>query len=574
MNSKNYAYARMPTFSEVIDGLACGLGVEPNKTKGLASKSIFNSRVDTYSGSMKEPSLKASLLEQLVGQNERTRKVIENQLDCIETEMTNVRSHALITDASEAEGLLCFIETWAVEWLAQALVDAREFPGSILDTARQLIEMYADCYQADIPTEFIGLWKAQIRNAIPKGAQSSEFRAHINKLNNKSQRKLVTIEEDISNLRHELRDGNLSTIEVEATIRNIRNLYLAGMDIMRFCSMAAKSIARISLENEKNEMLESVSEQRLLELLSDAIDSLTTQPEQSRAAQEEQRLYECWQQLDFMHASAAFKDITLLNVTPERFSPTRLREIWLEKDPYGFMTPAIDWIEGSWNFYHGRHDVAKKCWQKVIDRSHFQQLGETAAFAASALIALYLSENETLKFQELNPLANVAFNNTPQICELNIAAIPTPFSSFTRHIAPPNRTIYDTCLIVSVFLFNTFIDGLELPEKCNPISRFDQQVESMIIKSRKFGARLPKNQQSMPAIHGMSVKPYQLLKHHHYYRDQLFGSNQPDLPGMNNFSHLSLNDQLRVLRYVDHISFRNDIKEYGMTGWSHPDDPS
>lgn len=44
-------YARLPTFSAVIDGLASGLGIARNKEDALVGLASFGGRIDIYNGS-------------------------------------------------------------------------------------------------------------------------------------------------------------------------------------------------------------------------------------------------------------------------------------------------------------------------------------------------------------------------------------------------------------------------------------------------------------------------------------------------------------------------------------------
>jgi len=97
-------YARLPTFSAVIDGLASGLGIARNKEDALASLGSFGGRIDTYSGSTHRSGLQDRLLDLLAGSNEALRSLVQARLLDAETALTDARSIPLVTEATEAEG--------------------------------------------------------------------------------------------------------------------------------------------------------------------------------------------------------------------------------------------------------------------------------------------------------------------------------------------------------------------------------------------------------------------------------------------------------------------------------------
>ena len=109
-------------------------------------------------------------------------------------------------------------------------------------------------------------------------------------------------------------------------------------------------------------------------------------------------------------------------------------------------------------------------------------------------------------------------------------------------------------------------------EVCNPLQRFDMGIANLITQSRQAGAKLTEVGRKRPAIVGTSVKPYQVLRDHLYYRDKLFGLNPSNLPGLDAYAMLETPDQLRLLRFVDSEQFQLDLQAHGLASWRHPDD--
>jgi len=552
LNSTPPAYARLPTFSAVIDSLASGLGIVRNKDDSLVQLYSFSGRIDVYSGLPHRTGLEEKLLELLAGSDKTLRRLVQERLLEAEAALTNARAFPLVTKKAEVEGLECFIKIWAVPWVAQVLVGARQHPESVLDSARQLIERYADTL-TDEPTTFLSFWKSSVRKAIPAGIESGEFRTTLTRLDQRSKRKNESIEQDLASLRVEMRNSHLSPQELESTIRAIRQLYLAGMATMRLCSLA----------------VDIISEQDLLALVFNALISVSSGKYGSPEELGEKQRAEYWRQLDPLMVSDKYRQLSELDFRNVALKIDKLRENLRKKDPVGLLMPAIDFVEGNWNFFHGQVDSAKHHWERVVASSNNRQLGEVTAYAVSFLVALRISENDAIKFKELNPLVRVKIDNSPQLNEILLDITPTPFSNYSSR---PKPSFYDSCLIECVASFNRFSRSLNISTICNPIARFDEGVEKLIIQSRNFGAKMTEKKRKLPAIVGTSVKSYQLLRDHFYYIDGLFTLNWPFPPGMTLYMTLPQHDQLRVLRFVNPVQFQADLKAHGITEWHHPDD--
>lgn len=172
-------------------------------------------------------------------------------------------------------------------------------------------------------------------------------------------------------------------------------------------------------------------------------------------------------------------------------------------------------------------------------------------------------------FKALNPLMRIRIDNMPQSTQMNIDNIPTPFSDWSPR---PKPSFYDSHLMECVDFFNEVTRAAGVSAICNPLQRFDALLENLIDRSREAGAKLKEVERKRPAIVGTSVKPYQVLRDHLYYRDQLFGRSQSDLPGMDAYIKLPQPDQLRLLRFVDPDQFQLDLQAHGLDSWRHPDD--
>ncbi|WP_245951724.1 hypothetical protein [Paracidovorax anthurii] len=543
----------MPTFSAVIDGLASGLGVARNKEDALAGLGSFGGRIDAYSGSPHRAGLEDRLLVLLAGSNEVLRSLVKAQLLDIETEITNARAIPLITEATVEEGLRRFIEIWAAPWIAQMLADARQHPESVLDIARILLEVHAASVTGG-NTSYLATWKTEVKRAIPESVNAPEFRSTLARLDQRSQRKHSSIEQDLADLRVEMQSGFSSPEELDAAVDAVRRLYLAGMATMRLCAMAS----------------EIIPEQDLLALVAGkllaALDSSGDSPEKTQ----KNRIRMCWGYLDPYWTLSKEYDKLVAQVNElDEANLDKLRADSHAVTPSGLLMFVIDYAEGCWHLRHGRNELAEQCLQRVVARAEDRQLGKIAADSASILIALRLAGPGPLMFYELNPLMRVRIDNMPQSMQICIEYIPTPFSDCSPR---PKPSFYDSHLMECVAFFNEVTRAPGVSAICNPLQRFDASLENLIDRSREAGAKLKEVERERPAIVGTSVKPYQVLRDHLYYRGVLFGWNQSDLPGMDAYIMLPSPDQLRLLRFVDPDQFQLDLQAHRLDSWRHPDD--
>jgi len=552
LNSMSPNYARLPTFSAVIDGLASGLGVVRNKEDSLVNLGSFSGRIDAYGGSPGRSGLEEKILNLLVGSNEDLRNRVRARLLDAEATLTNARAQPLVTEATETEGNRCFIEIWAIPWIAQIINDAGKYPDSVLHSARILIEMYSDSY-GNKPTSYLTLWKSAVRKAIPDGVVASEFRTILTKLDQRSRRKIASIEKDIKNLHLEMQGSNLSQRDIDGAISNIRRLYLAGTATMRLSSMA----------------VDIIPEQDLLAMVFSALTCSSHDEGVRQDYIENKRAQEYWHHLNALKLSEKYEIFSNLDIRRKELNFEKLHADLRVTDPAGLLIPAINFSEGVWHFSQEQICLTKNCFQQVVASAKNRQLGEVAACAASILIALRVSGHESLKFEELNPLMRVRIENMPQLEEIFIDYIPTPFSDWSPR---PKPRFYDLHLMQCVAFFNNFSRSLNVTIDCNPLIRFDADVKKLVSQSRERGAKMADLNRKSSVIAGTSVKPYQVLRDHFYYRNVLFGLNPSNLPGMDFYMALPAHDQLRVLRFVDPEQFQLDLESHGMLEWRHPDD--
>lgn len=554
-------HARLPGFAAVIDGLAAGLGIARNQEDALAGLGSIGRRIDAYSGSAHRPGRQDGILEWLAGSNGALRQRVNAQLLDAEAELTDARAIPLFTEATEAEGLKRFIEVWAAPWLAELLAAAREHPDSILGSARHLLEAHAALSTGE-EGSYLAIWKAEVKRALPDGISAPEFRSMLARLDQRSRRKPASIEQDLVNLRLELAGAPLSPEALEATLDRVRRLYLAGMATMRLTAMAAPYMP----------------EAELLALVSSRLPTGVQRDEEASWSMQPSRIDRYWDAFD--PALTRWQAYARMLDPGGPADPADQRENWdvagLQRlrsdaqvfDPRGLGLVTIDFLEGRWHLTQGHFDRAEHCLQRVVARAGGQQLGQIAAWAASFLVALRLTGPGPFRFEALSPLIRVRVDNMAQSPELVAASIPTPFSDWSPR---PEPSFHDRQVMDCVADFNDLPRPPDGPVLCNPLARFDHELVTLIGQAGRTGASLAAARRSRPAIAGTSVKPYQLLRDHLFYRDALFRLNPVDLPGLDAYAMLPPADQLDLLSFVDPVQFRLDLESHRQGEGHRPD---
>jgi hypothetical protein len=565
-SDKTKSYARFPTFSAVIDVLASGLGIARNKDDALSSLASFAGRIEVYSGSGPglglglgdgRPGLGDRILDALAGQDTQLRAVIQARLLDFESALSFVLAAPVLTMASEDEGFAAFLDVWAAPWIAQMLVEGREHPLSVLDASRALLEEHAAVLAQAQPGDeprFLATAKRTIRQAIPEGARASEFLTIIGRLDQKSQRKLESIEKDLSHLVDEMRGSISPPQDLEVVVAQVRRVYVAAMVISRLCAMAAGVVDEATLIKSIVGRLHSGLDAR----------QLTYEPYQ------EGRIRLVWSRLNAISAyppAVHFLFTLGTEWNKERFD--KALGAARSADPDGMFSPFIDYMEGRWHLGHGHMEVADACFSRVVAASQERQLGSIASDAAGVLIGMRLAQPESAKHEALNKLMRVRIDFMKQRLEMHTTSSPTPFSSWSDR---PEASFYDGHLMRSVGCFNGLPRAPGASGYCNPLQRFDEAIPALVEWANKKGAKLNQTERKRPAIAGTSIRPYQFLRNNFFYVCELFGGACPPLPGLDSYAKLPDDDQLRVLRFVDPDQFLADLTTHGMAGWRHPDD--
>lgn len=548
-----------------------GFGISMNLENGLIDKTSFASRIDIYSGSTKHRNLEEILLTTLADSDEKLKRHILNKLRQTEKLLADARSQPLLTEMSSETGLSAFVELCAVPWFATLIADASWKNNSLIYYIGCLLEEHACSDNA----RYLDTWRYSIKRALPKGADTTEFRSILDRIEEKTQRKISSVEEDMMNLTDVLREHlqrfDSEKFDLEKCVKKIRNLYLAGMATMRF-SLLAKKASLIQdpvtllinrFRSGPGSFLSSEGLDRFLLKSDERVDRdqkmLTTQIEIFRQKVESRPLQESMQRLcqPFEH----FWDESRFQLMLSDAKKGTALSIY---EPY------LNFAVGTFHLGLGRIDKASIFLKRVISFSDDRQLGWIGSIAATLLIALRISDSQIKKFEELNPLVKIRIESIEQDVELQAEVFPTPFSDYSNL---PKLSIYDSHILSSLVYLKSFPRAPGVLLTTNPLKRFDDDLQAFFEEARILGARLTPKKANRSAIAGTSIKPYEVLVYKLYYLMKLDQMELTDLPFLMRFQKLLRCEQLRMLRYIDQDKFIQDIKLYDLVGWCHPEDP-
>jgi len=519
-------FARLPTYTEVFDGMANGLGLVRNREDYLIQLAQYDKRADVYSG-VRGPGLVEKLLSLFCGGNTTFQTQMRDALADLEQYMSELRSQPLHTNASYHEGFAAFLEYVILPWTAQSLLLGRYFQGSPAWHAGAIIQEAARS-----KSTVLEAWKRQIRALLPPDMKVTEFRKAISKATSTSPRKNEGIEIDIKRLETEISHFHLA--DKQAFLEAVRSSYIAGMSLTRCIRAAKPYIDEAQLIGALIELITAdnspIDPQKEIE----AAVGHTEPPAIFSAA----IFGEGW---DEPLLDAALSQARELSSFPEmcHYLPALLAYKHISRDERG---PAMKEL------------------QTVVDATNGRQIGQVAEWAATMLIALHLHTSPPKTHLALNPLVKVRIDNLRQRLGIQALAIPTPFSMYSQ---APEIDTYDLHMLESINLFISHprAPGVQVPFLY--LERIDRLFQSLLEAVSAPGSRPVGWDSTKLVLPGISVPTYELIRDLSVYQGYIHARYAPEMNSLNQYLWSSEADQKRVLRLVDPVSFRRDVERYG-----------
>lgn len=560
------SYARSPTFAQVMDVVASGLGIVGNREDALTTKATFEKRIRRYRSTARQASFSSNLgLEQeivrlLAGADGNLEHVLAVHLRQLELDLAEARSRPLHTNASETSGFRSFICNWALPWFVDFLNGIDQDDYSILYATKAIL--------GGVETRdstYINTWKRFVNKAIPQGAKVPAFRSEMSRIDERSIMKNDSIEELIASFGDELEGQGLDVAIVNLSVQKMRAIFLAGMITRRFHSMTEKIVPGLNLINS-------------------IIFEMNTSIEISRVMREKSGIPKTYQ-------NGSPRNEFLLNTRiramwtdlgdDQIFEENRLQnganfsqcdpEIILKIENHVRSPVYLDdppFVKAAKALVNERFGEATEHLQEVIDDSHFRQLGNIAAAAAKFLIALKIIRAKGLKENALNPLVQILIDSSKPLALRHHENLITPFSDDSQI---PILKNYEFYILNSCAYFNSVMFSLGIAQICNPMKLFFDNLGLYILKSQKAHAKMSLLERERRPIIGTSIPLYDVIRDLEFYIDIIFRESSFDRSKISAYSILTRQEKLCLLRYVDKDRFLADIKIYNFSKFNFED---
>lgn len=558
-------FAHTPTFAEVMDCLGEVFGLVMNREHALSNKGAFANRIEAYSGGKNCQGLEDRLLDLLEIKSESLRLSFTDALHLAETVLTEAQSYPLITQSTSEEGTRTFIRLWGVPWIGTVLKEASYEKNTVLYYVWFLFRFSSKNLDGD---GLLKAWKKFIKESLPKEIRAPEFLATINRIDNRSQRKLFQIKNDIDLLRDEFFEFKTKDQTTDDFLKNTRLIYIAGMASIRLEAMLRnKSSSLVDL------LVEEVQSIRQFRLNDDPwtwwLGVKLTESSQMELGIG-RRIDSLWHSL----GSVSVPEIIYRLTSPEEHLwDLELFESMLSTaramEPVKLLKPLLSSAEGQWHFGHGRHQLAKQCFEDVLFSATERQLGTTAAMAAMLLIGLRVDDTPSATFQDLHSLVGVYVDSMHQNLDIQLTSIPSPFNDWDKR---PEVNAHDSHVMASLRFFNEFPRAPGVHFTSSAFARFEKGFMKIMLKAQIVGTTLNVVERNRIAISGTSIKTYDCVRNLLFYWSEVCGNTLPLPRSFQAYLGMPKCDQLRLLRYIHPERFSEEAKLHGMADWSHPDD--
>ena len=519
-------FARLPTYTEIIDGMANGLGLVRNREEYLAELAQYDKRAALYTGSKSSRGLVEKILLQFCGKSAVFRHAVRTQLIDFEGFISELRSLPLHTDAPRNDGVRAFLDHIALPWAASALRDLDTLQSSPAWRASEIINE-AERSRCTL----LEAWKAHMKALIPPGLKVPEFRKAIGRATATSQRKIEGIEEDISNLADEISSSGLEA--KDEFILAARNTYFAGMALMRFSCLVRPYIEEAQLVT------------TLVGLIN--AEDYSTDP---------------WEEIqkDLGHVDPPS---LVRYVIHSACWDESLFEAALAQARQSSSTPSLSHYLPALRAYkhisHDERELAMQQLQLVLNAAGHRQVGEIAEWAASMLIALHLHTDAPKTHLALNQLVRTRIDNLAQREEMVLGIVLTPFSRFS---ARPEVDTYTQHMLESInrFLLHPRAPGVEVPflylDKLDRFLGACFEVENALPP----GSAGPDTTKLV--LPGVAIPAYELLRDIGFYRAYLSTDDAPVFEYVDRYLSSTDGVQLSILKRLDPIAFAQDMQRY------------
>ncbi|NBF00872.1 hypothetical protein GV819_01065 [Pseudomonas sp. Fl5BN2] len=534
---------RIPAYFEVFEVLCWGLGLVTATADGFSELRSYEAKQKLYFRKTNEveQGLLPDLLRYLVEDDKALAATLQHCLGQYEHVFSIVRSRPVITYQNYDTGIARFLDAWVLPQLAVLLhrVHAK------LSSRTTLYHFEALLVSHQASEMQAASLRGYVKSLVPAGVETPDFFYALDKVSDKSHKKLSTINAEIEGLSAEISSSKLTAAEQLALLDAVRCGYTAATALSRFSAMyeAARMDSKATLVERFRYHYEAVCGRRKPDRLATAHAGLFDGFIVSRSldASENEHLeylFALFSRQVAARSVEAFEPLyQLLLATEEEFrDPVAIEQAFskLEQDPDYRLFEAFAWqARAALALEDGETARSLGFYRNVLPYSEKQQLGHVGFYAASYAIALEVMQEMPLPHGSQNPLISYRIESEPQVAELHVA-FPTVFTPYNNQ---PEWPAPVQAVFSSIREFNR--DMLELARisqeiYCNPLKKLngfmgeffnalasgsdEARFGKLICKAIKGKDRV----RSVLSMH--SATPYEVLRDEHLYAQTLFGS--------------------------------------------------
>lgn len=533
---------RIPPFSRVFEVLCQGVGLVTAVADGFSGLKSYEGKQKLFlreSNGVKQ-GLQPDLLMYLVHDDKALTAALGRYLEQYEHVFSVLRWYPIITYQSYEAGIARFLDTWVLPQLAVLL---QRLNGKLsARTPLYHFEAILARYEAtDMRASSV---KHYVKSLVPKTVDAPDFIYALEKISDRSHKKISTINAEVEGLRAEISSSKLTAAEQQELLETIRCAYTAATALSRFSAMY--SAARMD------------SKATLVERFRHHYAAVGEGPELGHLLASHLKLFDEFiasglpyvsENIHFKYIFAKFSQ-QIDSISVEGFEPLYQLLLATEAEPrdclaieraFSVLEQHPDYrlfeafalqLRALMALEAGSTGEALELYRKLLPYSKKQQLGYVGFYAASHAIALEVMQEIPLPYGYQNPLINYRIESELQVNELHVA-LPTVFTLWG---ALPDWPAPLRAVFSSIREFNVNMSELpriSLENYCNPLKRLNGFMGEFFqllapggdeARFRKLICKVIKGKdrgRSVMSIH--TVTPYEALRDECLYAQTLFG---------------------------------------------------
>ncbi|ROL92888.1 hypothetical protein SAMN03159362_3895 [Pseudomonas sp. NFIX51] len=573
---------RIPPFSRVFEVLCQGAGLVTAVADGFSGLRSYESKQKLFfreSNGVKQGLLQ-DLLRYLTDEDKALADALESYLGQYEHVFSILRSRPIITYQSHEVGIAQFLDSWALPQLA-VLVHRLKGKFSARTTLHHFEALLVSHETTDMQASSV---KSYVKSLVPKTVEPPDFFYALDKVSDRSHKKISTINTELEGLRVEISSSKLTATKQQELLDTIRCAYMAATALSRFSAMY--SAARMG------------SKATLIECFRHHYDAVCGRREPDRLLAAHIRLFDGFiasrlpDASENPHLEHIFTNFSqqiaarsvgefepleqlVLATEEEPRDPAAIKQAFsvLEQHPdYQLFEPFALQLRALMALEAGETAQSLELYRKVLSYSEKQQLGHVVFYAASYAIALEVMQEKPLPHGYQNPLINYRIESELQVNELRVA-LPTVFTQWRPQ---PDWPAPVRAVFFSIREFNIDMFELRIPLErlCNPLKKLngfmgvffqllapksdEAQFRKLICKAIKGKDR----GRSVLSMH--TATPYEVLRDEILYAQTLFGGLKLYFrlnPHLRSYHELSDAQKKVILKALSPDRYRHDSQQ-------------